>query len=65
MARRTFFQIAAPVLTVTLLTAACGSGDPSTGQTEGAGDAGPRIAAIFSGSATDADYNALGLLALQ
>ncbi len=25
----------------------------------------PRIAAIFSGSATDADYNALGLLALQ
>jgi basic membrane protein A len=65
MARLTFFRIAAPALTVALLTAACGSADPSTGQSGGAGGDSPRIAAIFSGSATDADYNALGLLALQ
>ena len=65
MARLTFIRIAAPALTVALLTAACGSADPSTGQTGGAGGDSPRIAAIFSGSATDADYNALGLLALQ
>lgn len=65
MARLTFVRIAAPVLTVALLTTACGSGDPGSGATGGGSGDSPRIAAIFSGSATDADYNALGLLALQ
>ena len=65
MARLTFFRIAAPALTVALLTAACGSGRPEHRPERRRGGDSPRIAAIFSGSATDADYNALGLLALQ
>jgi len=43
--------------------AAAGCGGESGGA--GGGDDGLRVAAIFSGSTTDADYNALGLLALE
>lgn len=65
MARLSLIQIAAPVLAVTLSAAACGSNaEPGAGSTGGGGGA-AKIAAIFSGSATDADYNALGLIALQ
>ncbi len=39
---------------------ACGGGDASTG-----GDGELKVAAIFSGPTTDADYNALGLQALE
>jgi basic membrane protein A and related proteins len=52
-----------------LALSACGGGDGGDGgggTAGGAGDGGgPRIAAVFSGSTTDADYNSLGLLALQ
>lgn len=51
-----------PILAVVALTAlplaACGDSDS-------AGDGEVRVAAIFSGPTTDADYNALGLQALQ
>ena len=61
---RTFALAAAALLTLT----ACGGGD-SGGDGDGggggaSGDA-PRIAAVFSGVTTDADYTFLGLEALQ
>ena len=47
------------------LTACGGEGDDGgDGDAAGGGEA-PRIAAIFSGSTTDADYNVLGLEALE
>src|SRR5690349_16928080 len=53
---------AAMLMTVT----ACGgdSGGSAGGSSEGGGDA-PKIAAVFSGVTTDADYTFLGLQALQ
>lgn len=53
-----------------LVLSACGGGDGAGGGEAGAGADGGgeeqlRIAAVFSGPTTDADYNALGLLALQ
>jgi basic membrane protein A and related proteins len=55
---------AAMLLTVT----ACGGGDDG-GSSGGTGDSGggdaPKIAAVFSGTTTDADYTFLGLQALQ
>ncbi len=50
-----------------LALTACGGeeGGPSAGDGAGDGDEGLRVAAVFSGSTTDADYNSLGLLALQ
>jgi basic membrane protein A and related proteins len=62
-------RLSASALTAALLlsVAACG-GDGETsgdgGGTGGDGDA-PRIAAVFSGTTTDADYTFLGLEALQ
>jgi basic membrane protein A len=51
-------------MTVTL--AACGGGgDGGTGGGSGGGSEAPRIAAVFSGTTTDADYTFLGLEALQ
>ena len=50
--------IAAVALAAVSLTA-CGGGDSEAG-----GDGGLKVAAIFSGPTTDADYNALGLQAL-
>jgi basic membrane protein A and related proteins len=51
-------------MTVTL--AACGGGDDGgTGGGAGGGSEAPRIAAVFSGTTTDADYTFLGLEALQ
>ncbi len=50
-----------------MTVAACGGdsgGSGSDGGSAGGGDA-PKIAAIFSGTTTDADYTFLGLLALQ
>ncbi|MGN6751394.1 MAG: BMP family protein [Intrasporangium sp.] len=65
MTRTFLIRVAASVAAVSLLTAACGSdGDKPAGSSDGKGQK-ARIAAIFSGSTTDADYNALGLLALQ
>jgi basic membrane protein A len=65
MARHSAFRILVPAVGVALLVAACGANEPGSSTTAGPGGGAPRIAAIFSGSATDADYNALGLLALQ
>ncbi|MGY2082192.1 BMP family ABC transporter substrate-binding protein [Blastococcus sp. SYSU DS0539] len=54
---------AATLLTLT----ACGSdgGDAGSGGAAAGGDDAPRIAAIFSGTTTDADYTFLGLQALE
>jgi basic membrane protein A len=66
MTRTFLIRVAAPIAAVSLLTAACGSGDDqAAGAADGSKGEKTRIAAIFSGSTTDADYNALGLLALQ
>lgn len=51
-----------------LALSACGGDDGDGGGADdgaGGGAEGARIAAVFSGSTTDADYNSLGLLALQ
>jgi basic membrane protein A and related proteins len=54
-----------------LAVAACGGGDENGGGTDAGGgggggdEAGPRIAAVFAGVTTDADYNFLGLEALE
>ncbi|UOY01702.1 BMP family protein [Blastococcus sp. PRF04-17] len=50
-----------------LSVAACGSDDGGGGGTTGGGggDEAPRIAAVFSGTTTDADYTYLGLQALE
>lgn len=56
--RMRVFRIAAGLLLTTATVAGCGGDDTATGD-------GLRIAAIFSGPTTDADYNALGLEALQ
>lgn len=63
MARTSLVRFAAPALAVALFASACGSGGDAGGS--GGGEEDLKVAAIFSGSATDADYNALGLLALQ
>lgn len=52
-------SIAAVLMLLPLSLSACGEDDAT------AGDGNLRIAAIFSGPTTDADYNALGLEALQ
>jgi basic membrane protein A and related proteins len=68
MPRRSLTLLALAASTA-LAVSACGGGDggATDGGTAGAGGDGEprRIAAVFSGSTTDADYNALGLLALQ
>ena len=61
MARPSHLRLAVPALAVALLASACGQSTPDSGS----GGSGPKIAAIFSGSTTDADYNALGLIALE
>ncbi len=55
--------VAALIVTVS----ACGGGDGGNGNGGGGGSDGeaPRIAAVFSGTTTDADYTFLGLEALQ
>ncbi len=50
--------LASLVLALGFLLSACGSSDSSD-------EGGMKVAAIFSGPTTDADYNALGLKALQ
>lgn len=50
----------AGLVAILLVAAGCGGGDGG-----GSGDGKVRIAAIFSGPTTDADYNALGLEALK
>jgi basic membrane protein A len=60
-------RLSASVLTTALLltVSACGdSGGSGGGDAGGGGDA-PKIAAVFSGTTTDADYTFLGLQALQ
>ncbi len=54
-------------LSLSLVLVACSDdGGGGTGDGAGGGNGeGPRIAAVLSGSTTDADYNALGLLALE
>lgn len=65
MIRRTL--VFALVTGLALVASACGDDDDDSGGAAGEGGGGEeqRIAAVFSGSTTDADYNALGLLALQ
>lgn len=49
-----------------LVLSSCGGDEAAdTSSDAGGGAEGQRIAAVFSGSTTDADYNALGLLALE
>ncbi len=55
---RTKFKLLVAILAATLTLSACGGSDA-------AGEGGLKVAAIFSGPVTDADYNALGLKALQ
>src|SRR5688572_8003222 len=55
--------LAAAAVAPLLLLGACGSEDP--GAAPGADGDKVKIAAIFSGPTNDADYNALGLQALQ
>jgi basic membrane protein A len=62
-------RLSASALATALLLSvtACGgggNGDGGDGDASGGGD-GPRIAAVFSGTTTDADYTFLGLEALQ
>lgn len=55
-----------PALGLTLALAACGGTTDSAGDSSATGTAKSlKVAALFSGATTDADYNALGLLALQ
>lgn len=65
MARSRRLCIVAPVLGLTLALAACGgtTSPAASGTSDKAGAL--KVAALFSGATTDADYNALGLLALQ
>lgn len=63
MAFTRFARVLAPIVGLVLLLASCGGGDTSTGGSGSSSDL--KVAAIFSGSTTDADYNSLGLLALQ
>lgn len=64
MSRRHSLTFLAVAASTTLALTACGGGDD--GGSAGGGDGEElRVAALFSGSTTDADYNALGLLALQ
>jgi basic membrane protein A len=57
---RGLIRLLAALTAVLLVAAGCGGGDGG-----GSGDGKVRIAAIFSGPTTDADYNALGLEALK
>jgi basic membrane protein A and related proteins len=58
---RTQLRLLAALVVASLFLTACGGSDSS----DDAGDDGLRVAAIFSGPTTDADYNALGLEALE
>ncbi|MCR1786098.1 BMP family protein [Nocardioides carbamazepini] len=58
---RGLIRLMAGLVAVLLVAAGCGGGDSDGGS----GDGKVRIAAIFSGPTTDADYNALGLEALK
>ena len=62
-------RLFASALTAAMLmsVAACGGDSGSSGSDSGsaAGGDAPKIAAIFSGTTTDADYTFLGLQALQ
>lgn len=65
MVRARRLRLVFPALGLVLALAACGgTPDPAA---SGTGDkaAALKVAALFSGATTDADYNALGLLALQ
>jgi basic membrane protein A len=65
MASTRRLRILVPAAGLSLALAACGgSTDPADSGQGGKGDA-LKVAALFSGATTDADYNALGLLALQ
>lgn len=73
MTRRQPLALLSAVVSALLILSACGGGgETDAGTDAGGGDKakaggteGQRIAAIFSGATTDADYNALGLLALR
>lgn len=65
MARSRRLCIVAPALALAMALAACGgtTSPAASGTSDKAGAL--KVAALFSGATTDADYNALGLLALQ
>ena len=65
MARTSLIRLAAPTVAIALALSACGSGDSDSGSGGEGGQKDLKVAALFSGSATDADYNSLGLLALE
>ena len=60
MARSSLIRLAVPTVALALAVSACGGG--ASGSDEGGGTKDLKVAALFSGSATDAGYNSLGLL---
>jgi basic membrane protein A len=66
MVRVRRLRFVVPAIGLSLALAACGgtSSTASSAPGKGAGS-GLKVAALFSGATTDADYNALGLLALK
>lgn len=67
MSRTRMLRALAVVASAALFLSACG-GDSDTESGTGGGSGGAeglKVAAVFSGSTTDADYNSLGLIALQ
>lgn len=62
---RALLRAVAVPLTLLLTVTACGGDGGGGGGGGGTGDEAPRIAAVFSGTTTDADYTFLGLQALE
>ena len=66
MASTRLLRFVASAVGLTLALAACGStGSPAASDSGGSKAGTLKVAALFSGATTDADYNALGLLALK
>jgi len=65
MARSRRLSILVPALGLTLVLAACGGTTSPTASDTGDKAAALKVAGLFAGATTDADYNALGLIALQ
>jgi len=64
MVRVRRLRLVAPAVAIVVALGACGGTESPAGSDTG-GKATLKVAALFSGATTDADYNALGLIALQ
>lgn len=67
MRTKTPLRLVLSIFALVLVAAGCGGGDDGGGTGTGTGTGGKqlKVAAVFSGSTTDADYTSLGLLALE